>query len=138
MQIQSNVVQSGTTVTATGSAGNNVYKFWAGPLYVVELNGIVTKYDPTKTTAFVFNGGAGTTRPISTAMRNETAQFGATGGTFSSTSGLSYNVTLNTVQATTVTGGGGSDTATLTVGTGTNTLIARPTSVLLSTAAAST
>jgi len=129
VQVQSNVQQVGQTVVAIGSGDDDVYKFWAGPKYVVSLNGIVYKYNPANVNSFTFNGMGGYDQVYFYGdPGNETAQLYPDHAGFGSTH---YNVSVSDVDVITAAGGGGSDAATVNPGTGSDTFIATPTFAVL-------
>jgi hypothetical protein len=127
--IQSNVQLQNRQVVALGSSGNDVFKFWAGTIYVVELNGVVYKYDSRDVDSIHFDGGAGYDTVFSYGdPGKETATLSPDHGTIA---GSRYTLTAVNIESTSAFGGGGADEATLQDSAGTDVFTVYPNSATL-------
>ncbi len=103
--------QVGTVLTVQGTSGDDQFEFVAGDVNTVTINGVTRHYNPSDVTDIVFNGGGGhDTAKVTGSTGDEVADVGVGSG---SLVGAHYKVTVNNVASLSMTGGGGTDTATL-------------------------
>ena len=108
---EAQIQQVGTVLTVQGTSGDDQFAFVAGDVNTVTINGITRQYNPADVTEFVFNGGGGhDTAKVTGSTGDEVADLGVGTGALM---GAHFKVTVNNVASLSMTGGGGTDTATL-------------------------
>jgi hypothetical protein len=108
---EAQVEQVGSVVTVNGTSGDDQFEFVAGDVNTITINGLTRHYDPADVTEFVFNGGGGhDTAHLTGSTGDEVADLGVGSGTLIA---AHYKVSVNNVGSLSVTGGGGTDAATL-------------------------
>ena len=108
---EAQIEQVGSVVTVQGTSGDDQFEFVAGDVNTITINGLTRHYDPADVTEFVFNGGGGDdTAQLTGSTGDEIADLGVGFGTLT---GANFTVSVNNVGSLSVTGGGGTDTATL-------------------------
>lgn len=110
-QLTNMVELSGTTLTVSGTSGNDEFRFAAGLTHQVVVNGVAYQFDSAAIDSVIFAGGAGDDMAVltgSTGTDTATLRVGQV-----VLSGNTYSVTATDVEQASVLGGGGSDRATL-------------------------
>jgi hypothetical protein len=117
-------VLQGSTLTIAGGGPNDAFRFVAGPLNQVTLNGFTYQADPTMIHSFVFNGQGGNTAAVLTGGSGA-EQLSLQPATALLT-GPGYTVSVTGTPTITVNGGAG-DVAYLFDSAGNDTFIGTPT-----------
>ncbi len=108
---EAQVEQVGSVVTVNGTSGDDQFEFVAGDVNTITINGLTRHYDSADVTEFVFNGGGGQdTAQLTGSTGDEVADLGVGSGTLT---GANFKVSVSNVGWLSVTGGGGTDAATL-------------------------
>ena len=113
-KVQGNVVNVDGVVTVYGTEGDDLFKFYAGSVYTIVING-ETHYIPHKEVDEVrFDGGAGKDRAVFQGTAGVERAFFHLGEGFSSTfGGTGYLVTVTGVESLNAYGNGGRDVSRL-------------------------
>ncbi len=107
--LPSNIVQTGNTITVTGTGGDDAFSFTAGAHDTLTFNGTSYQFDPATVTSVVFNGLGKGSATVTDTSGNATADLSLGSGIVT---GPGYTVTINNVAAIAV-NGTGADRATL-------------------------
>ncbi|MEM6798530.1 MAG: S8 family serine peptidase [Planctomycetota bacterium] len=114
---------SGSTVTVTGTSGNDSLSFTAGTTtHTVSVNGLSYTFDASQYDTFALNGGSGS--DTVTLTGSSAADTAVLGGATSSLTSANYSVTVTGATQTDVVGRGGTDSATIADSSGDDTLVA--------------
>jgi hypothetical protein len=100
------VKQDGSTVSVSGTAGDDVFAFTAGSMHEVTVNGVGYSFDGDDATTFAIDGGGGNDSVVLTGTAgNDVATLRVGSQTLT---GSGYSVAVQNVEDATVNGGGGS------------------------------
>jgi beta propeller repeat protein len=135
VQLTDNVQLVGGKLLVGGTAGDDVFTFWAGTLLIVQLNDQIYKFDPASVDTIIFDGGDGKdTANFYGSYKPETITFygspsldTATGLLLDATfAGDGFVVKTTHTEVSYAVGNGGADAAVFHDSTGNDDFSARP------------